>query len=156
MAPIFLMLRMDIRIAVDFRCRRLKNLRLHPLCKTEHVDGAMNAGLGRLHRVALVVNGRSRTSEIVDLVDLDVQRKCHVVPSQFEMLVIEKMFDIFPAAGEKLSTQKNVAARREKPLAKVRAEKSSPPVTKIRRCKCIQCPEPVCAQLLSRQLSDMK
>src|SRR4249919_2268671 len=56
-APVFLMLRMDVWIAVDFRCRRLKNLRLHPLCKTEHVDGAMNAGLGRLHRVALVVNG---------------------------------------------------------------------------------------------------
>ena len=72
------------------------------------------------------MNGRSRTGEIVDFVDLDVERKCDVVPHQFEMLVIEKMLDIFPAAGEKIIDTKNISARREKPLAKVRAEKSSP------------------------------
>ena len=48
------------------------------------------------------------------------------MPGQFEMLVVEKVFDIFPAAGEKIIDAKNVAARRNKPLAKVRAEEPRP------------------------------
>ena len=142
-APVFLMLRMDVRIAINFRCRRLENLRLHPLRKTEHVDGTMNAGLGRLHRVALVVNGRSGAREVVDFVDFDVQRKCHVVPGQFEMLVVEKVLDIFSAAGEKIVDAKNVATRREQAARKGASQETprlpSPKAVvanalKLRRC----------------------
>jgi hypothetical protein len=42
------------------------------------------------------------------------------------MLVVEKVFDIFPAAGEKIVDAENVAARRDKLLAKVGAEEPRP------------------------------
>jgi hypothetical protein len=67
------------------------------------------------------MNGRSRTGEVIDLIHLDVERKCHIVPHQLEMLVVEKMFDVLSGAGEKVVGAENVAALREKPLAKMRA-----------------------------------
>ena len=74
-APVVFGLRMNIGIAVDLRRRRLENLALQPLGEAQHVDGAMHAGLGRLHRIVLIVDGRGGAGEIVDLVDLDVERE---------------------------------------------------------------------------------
>ena len=45
---------------------------------------------------------------------------------QLEMLVVEKVFDIFPGASEKIIDAENVAARCKKTLAKVRAEEPRP------------------------------
>jgi hypothetical protein len=42
------------------------------------------------------------------------------------MLVIEKVFDIFTTAGEKIVDAENVATLRKKPLAKMRAEEPRP------------------------------
>jgi hypothetical protein len=42
------------------------------------------------------------------------------------MLVVEKVFDIFPTAGEKIVDAENVATRQEKLLAKVGAEEPGP------------------------------
>ena len=75
---------MDTRVAVDFAGRRLQNLALQALGQTEHVDGAVHAGLGGLHRIVLIVHRRSRASEIVDLVDFDKQRKGHIVAQQLK------------------------------------------------------------------------
>ena len=60
-------------------------------------------------------NGRGRTGEVIDLIDLDVERERHVVPHQFEMLVVEKMLDVLPGAG--VVGAEDIAAFREKPLA---------------------------------------
>ena len=117
---------MNIRIAINFRSRRLKDFCFHALCEPKHVDSAMNAGFGRLHRIPLVVNWRGGTREVIDFVDLNVERECYVVPRQFETLVIEKMLDILAGTGEKVIDAENVSAPREQPLAKMRAEKSRP------------------------------
>ena len=54
----------------------------------------MHAGLGRLHGIELVVDRRGRAGQIVDLVDLDIERKRHVVAHQLEVRVVEQMLDI--------------------------------------------------------------
>ena len=54
----------------------------------------MHAGLGGLHRIVLVVHRRGRAGHVVDLVDLDVERECHIVAGQLEMLVVEQMLDV--------------------------------------------------------------
>ncbi len=54
------------------------------LREPQHVDRAVYAGFCRLHGIVLIVNRRGRASEIVDLIDLDVQRKGHVVTHQLE------------------------------------------------------------------------
>src|SRR5688572_4379392 len=67
-APVALDLRMDLGVAVDLRGRRLQDLRLHALGETEHVDRAVHARLGGLHRVELVVDRGRGAREVVDLV----------------------------------------------------------------------------------------
>jgi hypothetical protein len=65
--------------------------------------------------------GEAGQGEVIDLIDLDVERERHVVPHQFEMLVVEKMLDVLPGAGKKVVGAEDIAAFREKPLAKMRA-----------------------------------
>src|SRR5579863_6608925 len=55
-APIILCLRMDVRIPVNLRRRRLKNFRFHSLGKGKHVDRAVHAGFSRLYWITLIVD----------------------------------------------------------------------------------------------------
>ena len=84
-APIGFDLGMDDRVAIHFRGRSLKDRNTQPLGEAQHVDRANDAGLGRLHRIELIVNRRSRTGEVVDFVDLDKERERHIVPHQLEI-----------------------------------------------------------------------
>ena len=45
---------------------------------------------------------------------------------QFEVFLIEKVFDVFSGAGEKIIDTKDISTFRQKPLAKVGAKKSCP------------------------------
>jgi len=90
-APIVLGLRMDRGVAVNFGSRGLENRALEPLGEPEHVDRAVHARLGRLHRIVLVMDWRGGTGEIADLIDLDVERQGHVVPQQFEPGIADEM-----------------------------------------------------------------
>ena len=87
--PIILGLRVDGRVAVDLARGRLQELSAQPLGQPQHVDGAEHAGLGRLHRIELVVHGRGGAREIVDLVDLDIEGEGYVVTQQLEVRVFE-------------------------------------------------------------------
>jgi hypothetical protein len=42
------------------------------------------------------MHGRRWAGQVVDLIDLDVQRKCHVVPDQFESGMLEQVLNIAP------------------------------------------------------------
>ena len=83
-APISLGLRMDFRVPVDLARRSLEDPAPVPLREPQHVDRAVNAGLGRLDGVMLVMNWRGRTGEIVDLVNFHVERKGHIVPLELK------------------------------------------------------------------------
>src|SRR5205823_13390492 len=60
-APVVFGLWMHLGIAVDLAGRGLKDARLDPLGQPEHVYRSMYACLGRLYRIALVVDGRRGT-----------------------------------------------------------------------------------------------
>ena len=104
---------MGLWVAVDFRRRRLKNFCPESLAKAEHVDCAMHARLGGLHRVALVMDRRGRTRQVIDLVGFHIQRNRHVVPQHFEVGIVEKMFDILLRTAEKIVYAENVTSLRE-------------------------------------------
>ena len=93
---------MDIWVAIDFRGRRLENFCPQTLRKPQHVDGAVDARLCRLHWIVLVVNGRSRAGEVIDLIDFDVERERHIVTNQLKAMVIEQMIDVASRAGEEV------------------------------------------------------
>ncbi len=57
--PVVLRLRMPVRVAINLARGRLQERRAQPPGEAQHVDRAMHAGLGGLHRIVLVVNGFS-------------------------------------------------------------------------------------------------
>ena len=123
-APVALLLRMDLRIAVDLRCGGLEDPGLHPLGQPQRVDGAHDAGLDRLDRVVLVMNGGCRTGQVVDLIDFEVDRVDDVVTDAFKMGISQQMADVVLAAGVKIIEAKELLSLCEKPLAEVRSEKA--------------------------------
>src|SRR5689334_12779204 len=84
----------------------------------------MNAGLGGLDRVVLIVNGRSGTGEVEDLVNLDVERERHVVTHELEPLVVEQGEDVLARAREEIVDTQHVVTVGQQPLAKMRAEEA--------------------------------
>ena len=98
-APVRFLLRMHVRVAIDFARRGLKDFRVHALGEPEHVDRAVHARLRRLHRIVLVMDRRSGAREVVDLVDFHVERKGHVMTHQLEVRAVEQMRDVVLRAG---------------------------------------------------------
>jgi hypothetical protein len=80
----------------------LKDSSAQALAQAQHVDGAVHARLGGLHWVVLIMDGRSGTGEIVDLVHFHIEREGDVVPDDLEVFVIEQVLDIPTRAGEEI------------------------------------------------------
>ena len=57
---------MHRRISVHFAGGALQDLDAEPLGKSQHIDRAVDAGFDRLHRVALIMDGRCRTGKVVN------------------------------------------------------------------------------------------
>ena len=72
----------------------------------------------------LVVNGRRGAGEVVDLVDLDIERKGHVVADELEARMIVQVFDVAFAAGEQVVGAQYLVALFKKPVAQMRSQKS--------------------------------
>ena len=70
----------------------------------------------------LVVDRRGRAGEIVDLVDLDVERERDIVAHQLEARMGQQMLDVVLAAGEEVVDADDVVAFRNQAIAKVRTE----------------------------------
>ena len=73
----------------------------------------MDAGFRRPHGVTLTMNRRRAAREIVYLIDLDIERKCHIVSNQLKILVVKQMFDIGPAASIKIVDANDIRALRQ-------------------------------------------
>ncbi len=123
-AAIALRLRMHGRVAIDLRGRGLEDLGLQPLGQAQHVDRADHAGLGRLHRIELVVDRRGRAGEVVDLVDLDKERMGDVVAHRLEMRVAQQLGDVVLAPGEVIVDAEHVVALR-RPAARTDASRET-------------------------------
>src|SRR6185437_4177141 len=66
---------------------------------------------------------RGGAGEVVDLVDLDIERKAHIVPERLEMRVRHQVRDIVLAPGEVIIDAHDVVALGDEPLAQMRAQK---------------------------------
>jgi hypothetical protein len=56
----------------------------------------------------LIVNGGGRASQVVDLVNFDVERKGNVMAHHLEAMMIEQLLDIAPRACEEIIDAYNV------------------------------------------------
>jgi hypothetical protein len=56
----------------------------------------MHGSLRGLDSVALVVHWRGGAGQVVDLIYLDVKRKCDVVPDQLKSRMLEQVLNVGP------------------------------------------------------------
>lgn len=70
------------------------------------------------------MDGRGGAGEVVDLVDLHIEREGHVMAHQLKTLVVEKMFDIPPGAGEEIVDAQHFMAAGQQRLAQEGADKA--------------------------------
>jgi hypothetical protein len=113
------------RITINFGRGRLQKSGLASLRQAEHVDCAMHARLGGLNQVELVVNRARRTGQVIDLVDLHIQRKGYVVGQQLEARVTPEMRDIVLGPGKKVVDAHYVVVLPEEVFAQMGAEKAA-------------------------------
>jgi hypothetical protein len=115
---------MDRGIAVNLAGRGLEDRHLEPLSEAQHVDRAVDRGLGRLHRIVLVVDRRGRAGEVEDRVDFHEQREAHVVAHELEPRVVREMIDVALVAGEQVVDAEHLVAAPEQAVDQMRAEKA--------------------------------
>src|SRR5215471_16680710 len=84
----------------------------------------MDACLGRLDGIVLIVNWRCRAGQVVDLIDLQIQREGDVVADGFEVRIREQMRNIGARAGEIIVDADDVRAFAQEALAKMRSEET--------------------------------
>jgi hypothetical protein len=72
-----------------------------------------------LDRVTLIMNWTSGTRQIVDLVDFEMYRLCHIMPHNLETIVCEEMKDILTGSRKEVVEAENLVAFRKEPLAEV-------------------------------------
>ena len=75
---------------------------------------------------------RGRAGQVVDLVDLDVEREGHVVAHQLEARVVQADGDVLLAAGEEIVDAQHVVAGASSRSHRCEPRKPAPPVTNIR------------------------
>ncbi len=115
---------MDCRIAVDLGRGCLEHPALEPFGKPQHVDRAVDARLRRLNGIVLVVDGGCRTGEIVDLINLDVERECHVVTHEFEAGMADQVPDVLLRTGEEIVDAEHIVTERKEAVTQVRAKET--------------------------------
>jgi hypothetical protein len=74
----------------------------------------------------LVVDRRCRTGEVVDLVDLDIERKADVVPQELEAWVQVQVVEVALGRRKQIVDADHLMALSEQPVDEVRAEESGP------------------------------
>ena len=123
-APIGLRLGVDLRITIDLTGGCLEDLGLDAFGQAQHVDGAMDTGLRGLYRVKLVMNGRCRPGQVVDLVHLHVEGIGDIMTHELEMMVVEQRHYIVPCSSEKVVDTEDVVTLVQQPVAEVGAQKA--------------------------------
>ena len=67
---------------------------MQAFCKAQHIDGAKHAGLGRLHRIFLIIDGAGRAGQVINLINLDIKREGDVMADDFKVRLAHKRQDI--------------------------------------------------------------
>ena len=95
------------------------------LGQAQHVDHALHADFGRLHRVEAGMPGVSRVGEVEDRVDLDMQRPDDVVALHLEMRMTQEMGDVAPCPGGVVVDAQDLMAGCQQRLAHMAPDEAS-------------------------------
>jgi len=82
--------------------------------------------LGGLNRVVLIVNGRSRTRQVVDLIDLHIKREGNVVAKEFKIGIPYRRSDISLGPRIEIVDTEDIVSILEETLTEMGAQKTGP------------------------------
>ena len=123
-APIVFRLRVNGGIAVYLGGGGLQDPGLHALGEAQHVYGAVNAGLGRLHRVELVMNRGRRAGEVINVVDLDVERKADIMSNELKPGIRHDVVHVLPRCRDEVVQAEDLIPAGQQSLAQMGAYES--------------------------------
>jgi len=86
----------------------------------------VNVHLGGLNRVVLIVNGRSRTRQVVDLIDLHIKREGNVVAKEFKIGIPYQRSDITLGPRIEIVDTEDIVSILEETLTEMGAQKTGP------------------------------
>lgn len=89
------------------------------LGEPEHVDGADDAGLNGLDRVVLIMDGRGRTGQVIDLINFEQDGFDHVMAEQLKAVVVQQVLDVSSAPSKKIVQTNDFVPFNEQALAEV-------------------------------------
>lgn len=115
---------MNCGVAVNLAGRGLKDGASQPFGEPQHVDGTVHRSFRRGHRIMLVMHGRGRTGEVINFIDLNIERKSNIVAQKLKAVVLVKMFDIAFRPRKQIVHAKNIMALIEKMVDQMRPNKS--------------------------------
>jgi hypothetical protein len=118
---------MNRRIPIDFARRCLENPAAQSLGQAQHVNGAVHRCLRRLHRIALIMDGRGRAGQIVNRAYFDVEREGNVVTEELETFVFPEVGDVALRAGCEIVDAKHLVSISHEPVAKMRSQEPCSP-----------------------------
>jgi hypothetical protein len=76
-------------------------------------------GLRGFDRIELIVRGGGWAREIVDLINLELERVTHIMPDELKTGVPDEVLDVALSAGEKVIEAENFVSFIEKAFAEV-------------------------------------
>jgi hypothetical protein len=86
----------------------------------------VHAGLDGLNRVVLVMDRRSGTGQVVDLVHLDIQGEIDVMPKQLESAMVEQVRDPVPGGRVKIVHTQDFMPPRQQKITQMRSQEAGP------------------------------
>src|SRR5215472_18766514 len=88
------------------------------------MDPPAHADLRGLHRIKLVVNGRSRTGQIENFIDFDIKREANVMAHQLKASIRQQMMHVASRPGVEIIDAQNFITPFQQAIAKVRSDES--------------------------------
>src|SRR6476619_7233345 len=101
---------MHVRVAINFGGRGLEYFSLNALSQSKHVDCTYDTRFRRLHRVELIMDGRSRAGQIINLINFYKQWMGDIMTQEFETFVIKQMSNVGPTARKEVINAEDFAA----------------------------------------------
>ena len=72
----------------------------------------------------MIMRRRSRTSQIINLIDFHLERIDHIVPDQLEIRILEEVSNILLPTGEKIVQTQDLVPFVKESITQMRAEKA--------------------------------
>lgn len=118
MPPVALMLRVDLRVAIDFAGRGLQHARARATRQLQHIERALHTRLQGVYRVGLIVGGRGRTREVIDAVQpIQFDGLGHILAQHAQALAPDQGLQVGGLAGLEIVQADHLVAGQQQMLA---------------------------------------